>query len=244
MTQAVQDHPHTALDLLLGPGDESPKALAHQILSAASGVDLGRALENLPKTTYDAAVREVTAATTGLLNVDLIGMLVAGWRKHHDLAAAARHTLAAPDSIELVDLANHQVTTTQHPSVTVLVDGHRVASLQLSLSVVFMISALTAKISAGRLAALHPGRCDVTVTLAIQETNVVTRQAHLELPGVIPLRPGIRLLAAYHYPAGAARAENADYPAQQVASAPEEAAQQPPIPRGPQPNVPFHPQQL
>jgi Cu/Ag efflux protein CusF len=239
MTQTVQDHPHTALDLLLGPDDESPEALAHQILSAASGVNLGRALENLPKTTYDAAVREVTAATTGLLNVDLIRMLVAGWRKHHDLTAAAWHTLAAPGSIELVDLATHQVTTTQHPSVTVLVDGHRVASLQLSLSVVFTISALTAKISAGRLAALHPGRCDVTVTLAIQETNVITRQARLELPGVIPFRPGTRLLAAHHYPTDAARAENADYPAQQIAPAPEEAAQQSPIPRGPQPKMPF-----
>jgi hypothetical protein len=240
MTQSVQDHPYTALDLLVGPGDESPEALAHQILSAASGLNLGRALENLSRTTYDAAVREVTAATTGLLNGDLIGMLVAGWRKHHDLTDAARHTLAAPGSTELVDLATHQVTTAEHPSVTVLVDGHRVANIQLSLSVVFTISALTAKISAGRLTALHPGRCDVTVTLDIQETNVVTRQAHLELPGVIPLRPGIRLLAAHHYPADAARAENADYLAQQIAPAPEEAAQQPPIPRRPQPIVPFH----
>ena len=240
MTQAVQNYPHTALDLLLGPDGESPEALTHQILSAASEVNLGRALENLPKATYDAAVRELASATTGLLNVDLVGMLVAGWRKHHDLTAAARHTLAAPGSIELVDLATHQVTTTQHPSVRILVDGHQVASIQLSLSVVFTISALTAKISAGRLAALHPGRCDVTVTLAIHETNVVTRQAHLELPGVIPLRPGIRLLDAHHYPADAAWAENADYPAQQIGPAPEEAAQQSPIPRGPQPNVPFH----
>jgi hypothetical protein len=244
MTQAVQDHPHTALDLLLGPGDESPEAVAHQVLSTASGVNLVRTLESLPKTTYDAAVREVTAATTGLLNVDMIGMLVAGWRKHHDLTAAARHTLAAPGSTELVDLATHQVTTTQHPSVTVLVDGHRVAGLQLSVSVVFTISALTATISAGRLAALQPGRCDVTVTLAVQEANVVTRQAQLELPGVIPFRPGIRLLAAHHYPADAARVEQADYPAQQTAPEPEEAAQQSPIPRGPQPNMPFRRRQL
>jgi len=244
MTQAVQDNPHTALNLLLGPGDESPEALADQILSAASVVNLGRALENLPKTTYDAAVREITAATTGLLNIDLIEMLIGGWRKHHDLTAAARHTLAAPGNTELVDLATHQVTTTEHPSVTVLVDGHQVASLQLSLSVVFTIGALTAKISAGRLAALHPGRCDVTVTLAIQDTNVVTRQAHLQLPGVIPLRPGIRLLGPHHYPADAARPGNADYPAQQIAPAFEQVAQQPPITRGPQSNVPFRRRQL
>src|SRR6266496_2169446 len=102
MTPAVQDRPHTALDLLLGPGQEAPEALARQILSASAGVNLGRALENLPKATREAAVREVTTAAAGLLDVDLIGVLVDGWRKHQDLTAAARRTLAAPGSIELV----------------------------------------------------------------------------------------------------------------------------------------------
>lgn len=206
MTSAVLDRPHTALDLLLGPGQETPEALAHQILSAGAEGNLGRALENLPKATREAAVREVTTATAGLLDVDLMGVLVAGWRKHHDLTAAARRTLAAPGSTELVDLATHQVTTAQHPSVTVLIDGHQVATLQLGLSVVFDVSALVAGIHAGRLAALHSGRCDITATLAIQGTDVLTRRAHLELPGVIPLSPGIRLLAARDYPAGAEQA--------------------------------------
>ena len=210
MTPAVQDRPHTALDLLLGPGLETPEDLARQILSASAGVNLGRALENLPKATREAAVREVTTAAAGLLNVDLIGVLAAGWRKHQDLTAAARRTLAAPGSIELVDLAAHRVTATQHPSVSVLVDGHQVATLQLGLSVVFAVSALLAGISAGRLAALRSGRCDITATLAIQGTDVVTRRAHLDLPGVIPLSSGIRLLAAYNYPAGAGQAEGPD----------------------------------
>src|SRR6266536_1061268 len=149
MTPAVQDRPHTALDLLLGPGQEAPEALARQILSASAGVNLGRALENLPKATREAAVREVTTAAAGLLDVDLIGVLVDGWRKHQDLTAAARRTLAAPGSIELVDLATHG-------------------------------------------------------------TDVVTSRAHLDLPGVIPLSPGIRLLAAHNYPADAGQAEDPD----------------------------------
>jgi hypothetical protein len=55
---------------------------------------------------------------------------------------------------------------------------------------------MTAGISAGRLVALHSGRCDVTATLAVQGINVLSRQAQLMLPGIIPLSPGIRLLAA------------------------------------------------
>jgi hypothetical protein len=209
MTPAVQDHPRTALDLLLGPGQDAAGALAHEILSADSG-RLGRALDDLPKATCEAAVREATAQAARLLDVDLTGLLVAGWRAHHDLAAAARQTLATPGCTELVDLATHQITATQEPSVTILVDGHRVATLQLGLSVVFDVSALGAKISAGRLVGLHSGRCDITATLTMQRTDVITRSAHLELPGVIPFSPGIRLLPARNYPVGAEQADSAD----------------------------------
>jgi hypothetical protein len=209
MMPAVQDRPGTTtLDLLFGPGQDAPGALADQILSAGGG-SLSRALENLPKATCEAAVREATAQAAQLLDVDLISLLVAGWRTHHALTAAARHTLAAPGSTELVDLATHQITTSQQPSVTVLVDGRRVATLQLGLSVVFDVSALGAGISAGRLAALHSGRCDITATLTVQGTTVITRRTHLELPGIIPLSRGIRLLPAQDYPAGAEQAESA-----------------------------------
>jgi hypothetical protein len=203
MTPAPQDHPHTALELLFGTGNDTPEALARQLLPTGADGDLGRALEKLPRASREAAAREVTAAAAGLLNVNPIGGLVAGWRKHHDLTAAAQRTLAAPGSVELVDMAGHQITMTQHPAVIVLVDGLQVATIRLGLSVVLRVHAMTAGISGGRLVALHSGRCDISASLAVQEINVLTRQAHLMLPGVIPLSPGIRLLAAGDDPVSA-----------------------------------------
>src|SRR5947209_14596005 len=117
MTSALEDRPRTALDLLFGPGNNAPAALAQQIVSAGTDGNLGRALESLPQATREAAVREATATAAGLLDVDLSGVLVAGWRKHHDLIGAARRTVAVPGSVELVDMAAHQVTLNQHPSV-------------------------------------------------------------------------------------------------------------------------------
>ena len=114
---------------------------------------------------------------------------------------AARRTLAAPGSTELVDLIRHQVTTTQQPSVTVLVDGRQVATIELSLTVEFDISALVAGIKAGLLVAIHSGSCEVTATLAVQETDVLTASTHYDLPGVLMVSPGIRLLPAEDYPA-------------------------------------------
>ncbi|HEY5357965.1 MAG TPA: hypothetical protein VIJ82_09810 [Streptosporangiaceae bacterium] len=209
MTTAVPPVPHTALALLFGPEAASPDAIAHRIASA-DPESLGRALEGLPKATREAAVREVAAAAGGLLNVNLIDVLVAGWRKHQDLTSAARRTLAVPGSTELVQLATHRVTEAQQPYISVLVDDHRVATLNLDLSVVFDVSALLAGISAGRLVALHSGHCDITATLALEGTDLVTRQTRLELPGVISLGGGIRLLPAQDYPPRAEQAETAD----------------------------------
>ena len=194
MTPPPQDPPQTVLDLLFTPGEDGPTAVVPELLSPGATGDLGRALENVPATLRQAAVRETINAAKGLLDVDLTGFLVSGWQKHREVIAAARRTVAAPGSIELVNLATHQITATQRPVVNLVVDNQRVATVELGVSVVFDISALVAGIRGGRLVAVHAGRCDVTATLAIQDTRVTSRQVHLELPGIIPLGRGIRLL--------------------------------------------------
>lgn len=198
---AIPAPPDSALALLFEPVEVATGPLA--ILSAEAERNLSRALENLPAVTRETAIREVRAAAAGLLDINLIDILLAGWRQYHDLTSAARRTLAAPGSSELVRLVTHRVTAAQEPYVNVMIDGRLVATVRFSVSVVFDVSALLAGISAGRLVAVHAGRFDITVTLAIDGTEVAARQARIELPGVIPLTPGIRLLAAGDYPAEA-----------------------------------------
>ena len=189
----------TALDLLFESADP-PEALALEILALGGDQTLG--LGNLPPAVRATAVREAATVAASLLQVDLIGVLVGGWREYRDIVGAARRTLAAPGSTELVSMVTHQVTVAQHPSVSVLVDSRRVATLQLDLSVVFDVMALLAGISGGRLVALHSGGCDVTITLAVQGTRLLAKRAHLELPGVVAVGQGIRLLPVGEYPAG------------------------------------------
>lgn len=205
MTPAVRNGAGSATDLLFGPDTHAADELARHILSADSAVNLEAALPQLRPPTREAAVREAAEQAAGLLDVDLIGVVVEGWRLHHDLANAARRTLAAPGSTELVDLTTHQITSTQKPSVAVLVDGREVATLRLSLSLEFEITALVAGIREGLLVAIHSGRCDATATLAVQGTETLAKHAHFELPGVLEVSPGIRLLPADDYPPG-------DYP--------------------------------
>ena len=197
----------SALALLTDPDQGFPERAGHPLLSAQVAGNLG--LERLPQITRDAAIREARAAVAGLLDVSLTGVLVSAWRTHHDLTSAARRTLAMPGSTELVRLADHQITSAMHPYVTVLVDGYHVATIQLGLSLLFDIKALLAGIRDGRLVTLHSGHCDVTATLAIAKTDVMSKQTRLELPGVIPLNPGIRLLGAAAYPADPGHAGSA-----------------------------------
>ena len=201
MTPLQANAPKTVLDLLFAPDEDNSVAVIPGLLPPGVGDDLARALPNVPATLREAAVRETTGAARDLLNADPIGFLVSGWRKHREVIAAARRTMAVPGSIELVDLATHQITVTQRPAVNLLVDNRQTATVELGLSVVFTVSALVAGIRGGRLVAVHSGRCNVTANLAVQDTQVISRQVAFELPGIIPLGQGIALLADHGHSA-------------------------------------------
>ena len=188
----------SALALFTDSGRGLPEVPGQPLLSAQVAGNLP-ALDRLPQVTRDAAVREARAAVTGLLDVSLIGVLVSAWRTHEDLTSAARRTLAVPGTTELVPLAEHQITSVMHPYVTVFVDGYQVATIHLDLSFLFDVQAVLAGIRDGQLVALHSGHCDVTATLAIEKTEVASKQVRFTLPGVVPLNPGIRLLSDMSY---------------------------------------------
>jgi hypothetical protein len=203
MTTAGTERPLTAADLLFGSSQDAEQALTREIMSASRTQNLGHALKHLPRVTREAAAREATSAAAGLMKVNLIDVLAAGWREHREVIAAARRTLATPGSKELVGVAPHRITTLQQPAVSVLIDGRRVHTLQLGLSIVFEVTGLVAGVSHGRLAGIHAGRCEVGVALTVHDIEVLTKRAHhLELPGVMAMKTGFRLLPSNEYPSG------------------------------------------
>lgn len=199
-TTPTTARPNTAIRLLFGTG-ESADSLP--ILSDATNANLDRALQELPPAARATAVKDVKATAADLLDLNLVDMLIAGWRTYHDLTSAARRTLAEPGSKELVSLVTHRVTAEQQPSVRVLLNGQPVATVELKLSVDFDVSALLCEITGGRLVAIHAGRCDITATLAVDGIDVATGQSRLELPGAVSVSSGIRLLPAEDYPSSA-----------------------------------------
>ena len=199
MTSATTADPASALTVLFGAAEGTAVPLV--ALPDAVSANLGRALGSLPPPAREIAVREVRAAAAGLLNINLVDLLLEGWRQYRDLTSAAQSTLASPGRSVAVRLAEHRVITEQQPQVSVLVNGQQVSTIRFRVSVVLDISALLATIKAGLLVTVHAGRCDISVTLAIDGVDVAAKQARLELPAAIECTPGIRLLAAAWYPA-------------------------------------------
>src|SRR6266545_4841280 len=171
-------------------GEDTGHALAraldeHRVLGS-----LDTALGLVAQTTREAAGDQVATVAHGLLDLDLGDLVVAGWRKQGELAAAAERTAANPGSSEVVELASHRISSVHRPFVELLINDVHLASVNFELDIEFVVKALVVTVRNGHVVSLHTGACDVAATLAAEGLQLGSRRAHFELPLIIrlPLR--------------------------------------------------------
>src|SRR5829696_2304536 len=91
------------------------------VARTASETGLGRVAARAIRESSDSARSaigaEVTRAVDALLDLDLGGLLLAGWTKHKTLARAADQTRAAPGTSAVVSLLEHTVSSTHRPRI-------------------------------------------------------------------------------------------------------------------------------
>jgi hypothetical protein len=185
MTTAIAAQPFTVSTFLFGEDRDTEQALAqalheHGVLGSA-----GTALELVSEAGREAASHQVAVVANGLLNLDLGDLVVAGWRKQGQLAAAAERTAANPGTSEVVELATHRISSAHHPFVELLVNDVHLATVTFDLEVEFVVKALVVTVRDGHVVSLHTGACDVAATLAAEGIQLASRQAHFELPLVV-----------------------------------------------------------
>ncbi|MEU0932956.1 MULTISPECIES: hypothetical protein [unclassified Embleya] len=194
MTDAAP-HPTSVRELLFGAdGEAAAETLADAAHEHEVATLLGRGAQSLTDSAGRTVEQEIGTVVDGFLSLDLLDLVAAGWAKHGALVQAAHRTRAAPDTEEVVALATHQVTSTHRPCVDLTVDGVRVGTLDIRLTVAFDIEGMQAVVRQARLTSLRCGTCTTTGTLAMQESVVATRRCGLDLPGAVRLRSGIALL--------------------------------------------------
>jgi hypothetical protein len=176
--------PLTTSAFLFDDEDTGP-ALARALDEHGVLGSLNTALGLMAQTTREAAGDQVAAAADGLLALDLGDLVIAGWRKQGQLAAAAERTAANPGTSELVELATHRVSSVHHPYVELLVNDARVTTVNFELDLEFEIKALVATMRAGHLVSLHSGDCDLSATLTAEGVRLASRRRHFDLPLVV-----------------------------------------------------------
>jgi hypothetical protein len=165
--------------------EDTGRALARVLDEHGVLGSLEPALGLVAQTTREAAGDQVAAAANGVLGLGLGDLVVAGWRKQDQLAAAAERTAANPGTSEVVELATHRVSSVHHPSVELLVNDVRVTTVNFELDLEFEVKALVATVRDGHLVSLHSGDCDLSATLTAEGVRLASRRRHLDLPLVI-----------------------------------------------------------
>lgn len=185
MTTAATTHPFTVSAFLFGEDQDTQQALTQALHEHGVLGSTGTALELVSEAGREAAADQVAVVANGLLDLDLGDLVVAGWRKQGQLAAAAERTAANPGTSEVVELATHRVSSAHHPSVELLVNDVQVATVTFDLEVEFVVKALVVTVRDGHLVSLHTGACDVAATLAAEGIQLASHRAHFELPLVV-----------------------------------------------------------
>lgn len=178
----------TVGDLLFGPAGAAPALAPLHPRLVAGGFGA------LSPAGFDGAVEAFSAAVTDLLRVDLVGVLVGGWRTHRELQAAGRRTLMAPGAAEVVEIGQHRVSSEHRPYVDLLLNGVKVGTIHFTLTLVLDLTAAVATVRGGALVDVRPSRAVITVTLKSEGVEVASRKAQLALPGVLSFGAGYPLV--------------------------------------------------
>ena len=164
---------------------------------------LGGVLATLSPAGQANLVGEVARSISGLVNLDVVDVLVGGWRKHRSLHTAAERTKANPGITEQVQLGTHRITTAHQPYLDITVNGAKLATIHFDLGVTLDIDTMIGTVSQARLVAIQGGRCTVTAGLGCEGGPLASRQLVLDPRLVLRLAEGVPLLAEDRRPAGA-----------------------------------------
>lgn len=176
---------------ILYPDGKAQEQISHRLRKAAllGGIVAAAGLQPGDVTLY----RKAAEAVAGLLDVDVVEVLVDAWRAEGSLLEAARATAAEPGRTDHVRLATQTVSWSRRPSVDLYVDGTLHGSIGVELGLELEIAALEAVVRGGSLVRLESGRSTVTARLAVEGQELARQPVQLDLAAALPLGSGIPL---------------------------------------------------
>jgi hypothetical protein len=123
-----------------------------------------------------------------VLDVNVVDVLVAGWKKHEEVRVQLRATAMDPARVAMVHLAEHTLTSSHAPSVEVRSHGRVMATLSIPIEIAFEIEAVQLTMRRGEVCEIRPGQVTVRGTVKLEHTVLLERElAPIRLPGTIAM---------------------------------------------------------
>jgi hypothetical protein len=168
--------------------------LSPKLLKKAAQSDRERAKGWLTVLGHKRISDRVADKVCGLLQEDAVGVIAGAWSKYAELKRCARETLSDPGEPAVVGLAEHAFTYGFTPSVTVKLDGVKVAEIPFSIVVTCTVTGLQLELVDGCVRKVLVGSCEGKGTIRCANTVIWERPlVHVDLPGEMRLRKPIRL---------------------------------------------------
>lgn len=144
------------------------KALAK---SGVLGV-VGAGIAGMSPSARHFAQQEVTGAVDTIFEMDAMHVVATTWWKHRQITDARRRTQSSGGR-ELIELAEHQVTSVHPVHIDVVVDHVPRQRIDLSLILGAHLLALCVTVSAGEIVEVRGGDTTVTAKLTVAGVPVL-----------------------------------------------------------------------
>jgi len=128
-----------------------------------------------------------------LLDIDIVDVLLGGWKAHQEVRRQLRTTAADPSRLARVHLARHTIRSTHAPSVEFRLHGKTLVELTFPMELAFEIEAVELLLRAGSVREIRPGDARFRGTVKLEHTVLLQRElSPIALPGRIDLDMGTR----------------------------------------------------
>ena len=182
----------TIRDFLLTHAEDAGQAIE----KSAAGAKLKEAVTRLPGIEWGPVAKEIEAKIGEVLDVDIAGVLLGGWKKYRQLQQYRDTAKYPPEETILLSLVEHSIASSHHPKIEILAEQVLLGSLEFTITLALKLEGIILKVRGGKIREISSGRCRGKGALACAGVTLLEKDTEpFELPGRISLGEGIEIPA-------------------------------------------------
>ena len=137
---------------------------------------------------WKASMPDLTVKIAELLDVEVPGLLVATWKKAAEVKTKLAESRSKPDDEISVELAEHTISTSHSPYITVQVGKAPAKTLKFKVTASFTLNAFVLTLQNGEVREIRSGKCEAEGKLEGLGLLLAEKKlSPLSFPGTIPV---------------------------------------------------------